>query len=125
MAEEKKKKTEEISTGISEEVDDFFQDAEKNCNACGGTLKKDKVNLEDFEGGKVYLIENVPALVCEECGEVWVPEESMQEFEEMIETVKRSRKEKEEARQKGESGEKNKKALRPAKAKARRKPIHK
>ncbi|MBU0502747.1 MAG: YgiT-type zinc finger protein, partial [Candidatus Margulisbacteria bacterium] len=44
--------------------------------------------MEDYQGGKLYLMENVPAYVCQECGEVWVPEPIMFEFEKMISTAK-------------------------------------
>lgn len=59
------------------------------CQACGGPLSLEKVNLEDYQGGKLYLMEKVPAFVCQECGEVWVPEPIMLEFEKMIQTAKR------------------------------------
>jgi YgiT-type zinc finger domain-containing protein len=58
------------------------------CQVCGGSLELEKVNLEDYQGGKLYLMENVPAYVCGECDEIWVPEPIMQEFEQMIETAK-------------------------------------
>jgi len=63
----------------------------EECQACGGSLELEKVNLEDYQGGKLYLMENVPAYVCQECGEIWVPEPIMQEFEQMIETAKRKK----------------------------------
>jgi YgiT-type zinc finger domain-containing protein len=59
----------------------------EECEVCGGPLELEKVNLEDFQGGKLYMMENVPAYVCQECGEIWVPEPIMQEFEKMIETA--------------------------------------
>ena len=58
------------------------------CEVCGGPLVLEKVNLEDYQGGKLYMMEGVPAYVCQECGEVWVPEPIMNEFEKMIETAK-------------------------------------
>ncbi|MCU0641504.1 MAG: YgiT-type zinc finger protein [Candidatus Margulisbacteria bacterium] len=58
------------------------------CEACGGALALEKVNLEDYQGGKLYMMEAVPAYVCQECGEVWVPEPLMEEFEKMIATAK-------------------------------------
>lgn len=70
---------------LSEEL---FEEAEGACEACGGELKPEKVNLEELEGGKLYLMENVPAMVCEECGEIWVPEPILKEFEKMMETAK-------------------------------------
>ncbi|MBU0686659.1 MAG: YgiT-type zinc finger protein [Candidatus Margulisbacteria bacterium] len=62
------------------------------CEACGGSLKKEKINLEEFEGGKLYHMENIPAYICLNCGETWIPEESIHEFEKMIEIVKLRRK---------------------------------
>src|SRR3989338_7317769 len=66
------------------------KEAVKECQACGGTLEIEKVNLEDYQGGKLYMLEGVPAYVCQECGELWVPEPIMEEFEKMIETAKRA-----------------------------------
>ena len=61
------------------------------CEACGGSLDLEKVNLEDYQGGKLYMMENIPAFVCQDCNEIWVPEPIMNEFEKMIETVKLKR----------------------------------
>lgn len=61
------------------------------CQHCNGPLVIEKVNLEDYQGGKLYMMESVPAFVCQECGEVWVPEPIMQEFEKMIKTAKELR----------------------------------
>ena len=69
-------------------TEEFLEDAESGCEACGGELKLEKVNLEDYQGGKLYMMESVPAYVCQECGEIWVPEPVMLEFEKMIETAK-------------------------------------
>ncbi|MCX5751601.1 MAG: YgiT-type zinc finger protein [Candidatus Saganbacteria bacterium] len=64
------------------------EDEATECEACGGSLKKDKVNLEEFEGGKLYVMEQVPAYVCEACGEIWVPAPVLKEFEKMLDTAK-------------------------------------
>lgn len=61
----------------------------EECQACGGSLILEKVNLEDYQGGKLYMMENVPAFACQSCGEIWVPEPIMAEFEKMIETAKK------------------------------------
>ena len=70
----------------------FGENQLEECQACGGPLAFEKVNLEDYQGGKLYMMEKVPALVCQECGEVWVPAPIMAEFEKMIETAKLHRK---------------------------------
>jgi len=69
-------------------LEESFEEPQDACEACGGTLKAEKVNLEEFEEGKLYLMENVAAYVCQECGEVWVPEPVVAEFEKMMDTAK-------------------------------------
>lgn len=70
------------------EFEEFIESEESACEACGGELKAEKVNLEDYQGGKLYVMEKVEAFVCQECGEIWVPEPAMKEFESMIELAK-------------------------------------
>ncbi len=77
------KKDEEL-----ERYKDLLGEAQEECSACGGHLELEKVNLEDYQGGKLYMMEGVPAYVCQECEEIWVPEPIMAEFEKMIETAK-------------------------------------
>jgi len=62
------------------------------CQACGGPLLLEKVNLEDYQGGKLYMMEQVPAFACQSCGEVWIPEPIMAEFEGMINIAKSRKK---------------------------------
>lgn len=74
---------------------DFFpEEPPEECEVCGGRLILEKVNLEDYQGGKLYMMENVPAYVCQDCGEIWVPEPIMEEFEKMIEITKQKNKKK-------------------------------
>ncbi|MFC1767820.1 YgiT-type zinc finger protein [Candidatus Margulisiibacteriota bacterium] len=61
----------------------------KYCDECGGTLQPDKIKLEEFEGGKLYVINDAPVLVCQTCGEIWVPETIINELEQMIELSKK------------------------------------
>lgn len=71
------------------EFEEIFGGLSNSCEACGGKVTPQKVNLEEFENGKLYLMEQVPALVCENCGEMWIPEQIIEEFEKMIETAKK------------------------------------
>jgi len=54
------------------------------CNACGGKLFFDKVSLDHYEDEKLYVIEDVPAFICEDCGEIWIPKPVIEELEKMI-----------------------------------------
>lgn len=77
----------------NQEIEEFLEEpAESACQECGGELKLEKVNLEDYQGGKLYMMEGVMAHVCQECGEIWVPEPVMNEFEAMIKTAKNIKK---------------------------------
>ncbi len=77
------------------QYEDLFKDEKPEvCQACGGSLTFEKVNLEDYQGGRLYIMEKVPAFVCENCGEVWLPEPVMLDFEKMIETVKQKKRNK-------------------------------
>ena len=74
-----------------EELDrykDLLGEAREECAVCGGHLELEKVNLEDYQEGKLYMMESVPAYVCQECQEIWVPEPIMAEFEKMIATAR-------------------------------------
>jgi len=91
----KKKKTKKIDEALKKEIDEFVSGEETEpCKSCGGPVKTEKVNLEHYEGGKLYIIEKVPGLVCENCGETWVPKPFMDEFKAMIETAKSRKKKK-------------------------------
>jgi len=83
-----KKQKKDIPRGF----EDFPQEKMKSCQACGGKLKLENVNLEEFEAGKLYLMENVSAYVCQNCGEIWVPEPILKEFEKMMEVAKARKK---------------------------------
>lgn len=79
-----------LKSRFDQEFEELFNNPEEaKCESCGGELNPEKVNLEEFENGKLYLMEKVPAFVCQDCGEVWIPEPIMKEFEKMLETAKK------------------------------------
>jgi YgiT-type zinc finger domain-containing protein len=39
------------------------------CDFCGGQTKRRRVKKHHRYKGRLYLVENVPAEVCQECGE--------------------------------------------------------
>ncbi len=86
------KSNKEKEDKLFEEYKELFGD--NRCEACGGLLTRETMNLEEFEDGKLYIIEKVPAFACEDCGEVWIPEPILQEFEKMIEAAKKRKKKK-------------------------------
>ena len=40
-----------------------------DCSYCGGAVKSAKVKVDSFWRNKLYLFEDVPAGVCQQCGE--------------------------------------------------------
>ncbi|MBI3947044.1 MAG: type II toxin-antitoxin system MqsA family antitoxin [Armatimonadetes bacterium] len=46
------------------------------CYLCGGSTAVRRVTVENWWGDALALVENVPAAVCEECGEVYLDAET-------------------------------------------------
>lgn len=42
---------------------------EEKCQLCSGTVKKKTVSLDLWRKENLYVFKNVPAKVCEQCGE--------------------------------------------------------
>ena len=59
------------------------------CENCGGDIQIESCKLEEIEGEKLYMMEDVPGLVCQECGEMWIPEPFIKEFEKMMVSAKK------------------------------------
>ena len=55
------------------------------CAVCAGKLKSTTITHEERRGDQLYLFQNVPAQVCEACGEIWVDELVLQEIDRLIE----------------------------------------
>jgi YgiT-type zinc finger domain-containing protein len=56
------------------------------CAECGGTLKKKTITYTQPWGDKLYCIKNVPALVCIQCGHVWLEAKVSQRIDKIIST---------------------------------------
>ena len=60
------------------------------CDFCDGTLTPRTVTVDWRRGGRLVVIENVPALVCNHCGERYYAQAVMRQMEEIAKS-KRSR----------------------------------
>jgi len=56
------------------------------CGECGGTLERQTITHQQPWGDDLYEFENVPALVCRQCGEVWLEAEVGQLIDKIIQT---------------------------------------
>jgi YgiT-type zinc finger domain-containing protein len=61
------------------------------CDFCDGTLEARTVTVDWRGGGRLVVIENVPALVCDRCGERYFSQKAMRQMERIGKT-KRSAK---------------------------------
>ena len=59
-----------------------------SCSVCGAKLKKEKITYTQEINGKVYIVEDVPALVCSECGEQYLEPDTVDIIQEAIEKGK-------------------------------------
>jgi len=55
-----------------------------NCSQCGGAFVAKTITHQQPWGEEIYEFENVPALVCAQCGEVWLSAEVAQLMESII-----------------------------------------
>lgn len=56
------------------------------CEFCGGQTVKKKVKKQHWLQGKLYLVENVEAEVCSECGERYFHAKILDEIDNLLET---------------------------------------
>lgn len=57
-----------------------------DCSFCGGEVKEDKVELDYRSKGKLYIFKDVPAGVCQQCGEKYLTAKVSKEIEWRIQT---------------------------------------
>ena len=57
-----------------------------DCSFCGGEVKEDKVELDYRYKRKLYIFRNVPAGVCQQCGEKYLTAKVAKEIEQRIQT---------------------------------------
>ena len=57
-----------------------------DCSFCGGEGKENKVELDYRYKGKLFIFQNVPAGVCQQCGEKNLTAKVAKEIEHRIQT---------------------------------------
>ncbi len=57
------------------------------CPLCRGEMKEGKTSLPYEVGEKLIVLRNVPALICEQCGEVFIKMEVAKEAERLLNTA--------------------------------------
>ena len=60
-----------------------------DCSFCGGEVKGDKVELDYRYKGDLFVFQNVPAGVCQQCGEKYLTAKVAKEIEHRIQTKKK------------------------------------
>ena len=70
---------------FSKKADEIYEKINPGlCSACGGHLYFERVSLDYNENDKIYVIDDVPAFVCETCGEIWIPKPVVEELEKLV-----------------------------------------
>ena len=57
-----------------------------DCSFCGGEVKEEWVELDYRYQGKLYIFQDVPAGVCQQCGEKYLTARVAKEIERRIQT---------------------------------------
>jgi YgiT-type zinc finger domain-containing protein len=63
------------------------------CPLCGGNKSEGSTTFTADLGFGVVVVRNVPALVCEQCGEDWIDDETMISLESIVEDAKENQSE--------------------------------
>ena len=58
-----------------------------NCEFCGGKTIKKKVKRQHWLHGKLYIVEDVEAEVCSECGERYFHAKTLDELDRFLEST--------------------------------------
>lgn len=64
----------------------------QKCAECGGTLKKKTITHTQPWGEELYRFEDVPALVCAQCGHVWLSAEVSQMIDKIVQKQEKPKK---------------------------------
>ena len=64
----------------------------KKCGECGWSLREQTILHTQPWGEELYRFENVPALVCQQCGHVWLTAEISQLMGEAIQKHRKPKK---------------------------------
>jgi len=56
------------------------------CEFCGSETRKKKVKKQHWFQGRLYIVENVEAEVCSECGERYFHAKILDEIDQLLET---------------------------------------
>jgi YgiT-type zinc finger domain-containing protein len=55
------------------------------CSVCGGRLQQKKITYTQTIGDQIYIVEDVPASVCSQCGEVYLDPATVDAIQEQLE----------------------------------------
>ncbi len=56
----------------------------KKCPLCGGELEAKTVTHPQEYGGRIIILENVPAEVCQQCGEVLIRPDVLERMQALV-----------------------------------------
>lgn len=56
----------------------------KKCSLCGTKIKTETITYTQEIAGKVYLVEDVPAQVCQQCGETYLSPDTVDAIQDTI-----------------------------------------
>jgi len=61
------------------------------CAICGGTVKDGMTTVSVDIGTGVVVVRAVPARICGQCGEEWLPDASAEKVEQIVERARKDK----------------------------------
>ena len=54
------------------------------CPVCGGTIREDTIRHPQEYEGRIVIIENMPVLICDQCGEILLRPETLDKIQQLV-----------------------------------------
>lgn len=63
------------------------------CAICGGNLHSKKISLDRLIENHLYLFEDVPVQICDQCDEIWIPGREAERMDQILQKKLKPKKE--------------------------------
>lgn len=77
-----------MERGFKNKEEKDMTDKKNYCSVCKASLKKQKIRYTQSIGEKIFIVENVEAEVCPQCGEQYLSPDTVEKIQNIIESGK-------------------------------------
>jgi YgiT-type zinc finger domain-containing protein len=74
-----------MGSRLKDKKEDSMRKEQRPCSSCGAEVQKKTITYTQTIGDRVYLVTDVPAEVCSQCGEQYLSPETVDILQDMVE----------------------------------------